>query len=126
MAGTLNQNETIMGEELVAARHVVEGLLKARKILRMYPDTNPIYIKNLKDIADKFSDYFNSRDNLVLRFARNDIYVESESVYNNSQKQDNLALLFFKDGIRELTFHKDVSDEELEEFLTLKAYDYLD
>jgi hypothetical protein len=124
MAGTLNQQETIMGEELVAASHVVEGLLKARKILRMYPDTNPIYMKNLKDISDKFHDYFNCSDNLVLRFARNDIYVESDSVYNSSQKQDNLALLFFKDGIRELTFHKDISEEELEEFIKIISLEF--
>jgi HEAT repeat protein len=124
MASTLNQHEIIMSEELVEAGRVIEGLLKARKILRMYPDTNPIYIKNLKDISDKFSDYFSSSDNLVLRFARNDIYVDSESVYNNSEKKDNLALLFFKDGIRELTFHKDISDEELEGFLKIISLEF--
>jgi len=124
VAGTLNQNDTLMGEELIAAKNVVEGLLKARKILRMYPDTNPIYIKNLKDIADKFSNYFSCSDNLVLRFARNDIYVDSESVYSNSQKQDNLALLFFKDGIRELSFHKELTDEELEEFLKIISLEF--
>jgi len=124
MAGTLNQHETIVVEELDAARQVIEGLIKARKVLRMYPDTNPVYRKNLQDIAGKFSDYFNSRDSLVLRVARNDIYVESESVYNNTEKQDNLALLFFKDGIRELAFHKDMPEEELEEFLKIISLEF--
>jgi hypothetical protein len=124
MAGTLNQHETAMGEELIVVKKVIEGLLKARKVLRMYPDSNPMYKKHLKDISDKFCEYFHSSDTLVFRFARNEIYVDSESVYHSSAKNDNLALLFFKDGIRELTFKKDMSDEELEEFLKIISLEF--
>ncbi len=113
-----------VSESLEAARNIVEAIIKARKILRMYPRSNPVYVKNLENTFNKFKDYFNSRDNLTFRFGRNDIYYDSESVYNNLHKQDNLAFIFFKDGMREITFNNDVTCDEIEDFLGIIAADF--
>jgi HEAT repeat protein len=55
---------------------------------------------------------------------QHEILFESERVYHNPEKDDNLALFFFKDGLKELTFKKNISKEEIEEFLRIIALDF--
>ena len=118
------EHNIALSEETGAARNVVEAILKARKTLKIYPGTNPVYMENLQNAFDKLKDFFACRDKLTFRFGRNDIYYNSESVYRNPQKEENLALLFFKDGIREITISRDVSCDEIEDFLKIIAADF--
>lgn len=111
-------------EEIKAAKDIIQGFLKSKKILRMYPSNNPIYIKTLEDCFSRFKDFFHYKDELILKIRQNDIYCDSEQVYNNPEKEDNLALFFFKDGLREVTFKKGVSSEEIEEFLKIISLDF--
>jgi HEAT repeat protein len=61
---------------------------------------------------------------LNIKFRQNDIYYDSEQIYNNPEKEDNIALFFFKDGVREITFKKGLTFEEMEEFLKIIALDF--
>jgi HEAT repeat protein len=111
-------------EEMRSAKEIVQAFLKAKKTVRMYPDNNPIYLRTVDDVFQKFQDFFGSRDELGLRIKQNEIFLDSEQIYHNTEKEDNLALFFFKDGIRELTFKKDLSRQEMEEFLKIIALDF--
>lgn len=111
-------------EDIKAAKEAIQALLKAKKAVRMYPGNNPIYRKTVEDTLSKFSDVFDFRDDFNLRIRQNEILFDSEQIYFNPEKEDNLALFFFKDGLRELTFRKGLSQEELEEFLKIVALDF--
>jgi len=113
-----------IGEELTAVRGLVQVLLKAKKTFRMYPRNNPIYVKTLEEVSGKFDNFFNYKDELRLLMGRNDILYHSESVYHSTEMHDNLALTFFKDGLRELSFKKGVSLEEVEEFMRIVSQDF--
>ena len=113
-----------MNEEIRAARDVIQAILKSKKILRMYPSNNPVYIKTLEDANGKFREFFYYNDELQLKIKQNEIYCGSEQVYSSSEKEDNLALFFFKDGLRELTFKKGLTNDELEAFLTVITLDF--
>jgi len=113
-----------INEDLKAARDIVQAILKSKKIIRMYPANNPIYVKTLEDSCARFNEYFNYREDLVLKIKQNEITWESEQVYSNTEKEDNLALFFFKDGLRELTFKHGLSYDEMEEFLKITAMDF--
>jgi len=121
---TAAENKVVPIEELDTARKVIGKILKMRKLLRIYPKSNTVYMDNLENTYAAFKDFFNYKDKLTLRFGRNDIYYNSESVYNNPQKQDNLALLFFKDGMQEITFRNTVTRDEFEDFLEIIAADF--
>lgn len=118
------ENNITTNEDLNAAKNVINTVVKARKILKMYPSSNPVYIKNLEDTFDRFRDFFLYRDELIFRFSQYDIYYDSESVYSNLQKQESLAFLFFRDGMRELTFKKSVTHDEIEDFLKITTQDF--
>jgi hypothetical protein len=113
-----------INEDLKAARDIVQAILKSKKIIRMYPANNPIYVKTLEDSYARFKDYFDYREELIFKIKQNEIYWDSEPVYVNPEKEDNLALFFFKDGLRELTFKRGLSCEEMEEFLKIISMDF--
>jgi HEAT repeat protein len=111
-------------DDLKAAKDALQALLKSRKMIRMYPSNNPMYVKSLEDTHARFRDYFDYRDDLILKIRQNDITWENEQVYYNPEKEDNLALFLFKDGLRELTFKRGMTAEEMEEFLKITALDF--
>ncbi len=111
-------------EDLKAAREVVQAILKGKKMLRMYPPNNPIYVKTLEDCFAKFTAYFYFKDSLPFYIRQNDILYDGNEVYANPEKEDNIALFFFKDGVRELTFRKGLLVEEMEDFLKIIALDF--
>ena len=111
-------------EDIRLAKDVVQVLLKAKKTIRMYPENNPIYKKTLDDAFSKFAELFNYMDELPLKLKQNEIFFNTEQIYHNPEKEDNLALFFFKDGLRELTFKKGLTSSELEEFLKIIALDF--
>ena len=113
-----------INEENRAAKEVIQAILKSKKILRMYPENNPVYIKTLEDAYNKFREFFYFNEELQLKIKQNEIYCGSEQVYSSSEKEDNLALFFFKDGLREITFKKGLTNDEVEAFLTVITLDF--
>ena len=113
-----------VSEDIKAAKDVIQAFLKAKKAVRMYPENNPIYKKTLDDTFSRFTDLFGYRDELSLKIKQNEIFFDAEQVYANTEKDDNLALFFFKDGLRDLTFTKGLTLPEMEEFLKIISLDF--
>ncbi|HWR59950.1 MAG TPA: HEAT repeat domain-containing protein [Thermodesulfovibrionales bacterium] len=113
-----------MSDEIRSAKDVIQALIKARKTIRMYPENNPIYRKTVEECFSKFVDLLSYKDDLVLKIKQNEIFLDSDQIYYNPEKDDNLALFFFKDGLRELTFTRGLEERELEEFLRIIALDF--
>ena len=116
--------DNISGEELLAAKSVMQALLKAIKTVRMYPSNNPLYKKTLEEVLTRFKEFIEYREELQLKIGQYHIYYDSEEIYHNPGKNDNLALSFFKDGLRELVFSKELTYEEIEEFLKVITTDF--
>lgn len=111
-------------EETKEAKDILQNIIKSKKTIRMYPRNNPIYVKTLEDSYSKFRSFFDYRDNLSLKIKQNSIYYDAEQIYYNPDKEDNLALFFFKDGLREITFKSGLLPDELEEFLKIISLDF--
>jgi hypothetical protein len=111
-------------EDINIVKDILQTILKARKTLKMYPRNNPMYIKTLEETYNKFKDFFDFKDELSFKIGQNSIFYDSEEIYHKAEKEDNLALFFFKDGLRELTFKKGLPQEELEEFLKIITLDF--
>ena len=113
-----------INEDVKKVKDIVQSFVKSKKIVRMYPNNNPIYLNTLEDDYSKLKDFFYYKDDLVLYIKQNEILYDSEQVYFNPDKDDNLALFFFKDGLREITFKKGLLHEELEDFLKIISLDF--
>lgn len=101
----------------------VQGILKAKKLMRIYPPNNPLYMKASTECYDRFKRFMELAGSLTLKVYQNELIFEKERVYHNPNREDNLALFLFKDGIREITFEKGMTQDELEEFLNILSLD---
>ena len=113
-----------LSEETKEIRELLQSIIKSKKTLRMYPQNNPVYVKTLEDAYVRFNSFFDYKDTFTLKIKQNSIYYDAEQLYYNPEKEDNFALFFFKDGLREITFKKGLAQEELEEFLKIIALDF--
>jgi len=100
-----------VSEDIKEAKDILQNILKAKKSIRMYPQNNPIYIKTIEDSYQRLSSYFEYKDTFTLKIKQNSILYDTEEIYVNPEKEDNLALFFFKDGLREITFNKGLHQE---------------
>ena len=96
-------------DELTAVKDIISTLPKSRKVMRLYQSNNPIYSKAVDECISRFDEYFKCNDTFHIEFGQNDISYNSESVYSSTDQYDNLAFLFFKDGIKEISIDKEIS-----------------
>jgi len=111
-------------DEIKEAKDILQQIVKSKKTLRMYPQNNPVYLKTLEEAFSKFSNFLDYRESFTLKIKQNSINYDTEQIYYSTEKEDNMALFFFKDGLRELTFKQGLSAGELEEFLRITALDF--
>ncbi len=112
-----DEADTVPESELKAVRELLQSLLKTKRAFEMYPANNPILAKFQDDICRRFDDFFKEADKLPLLIRQQEILYKGQSVYKNAEKDENLALLFYKDGLRELTFLEGFSHEEILDFI---------
>jgi len=105
-------------------REIIQLFLKSKKILKLYPPNNPLCVNITDACFAKFAEFFNFSEKLSLQISQNDIFYDSEAVYSNPEKEDNLALFFFKDGLRGITFKRGLSREDTDDFLKIISFDF--
>lgn len=110
--------------DIKAVKEIVLSFQKARKNLRLYPANNPIYAATVENVHKRLYAFLQEHGSLDLRIGKNEIFFSDEPVYQSVGKEENLALLFFRDGLRELVFSKDIDREELRGFLEILSYDF--
>ncbi|MEN8263988.1 MAG: HEAT repeat domain-containing protein [Nitrospirota bacterium] len=111
-------------KDVASAKDIVEGILKAKKLMRMYPANNPMHINASAGIFEKFNDFFNVHRDIAFKVTMNSLLYKDQQVYHKSDKDDNLAFFFFKDGIREISFMNGIDQQELEEFINILNIDF--
>jgi HEAT repeat protein len=120
----MKNSEELSAESSGKAAEVIQSFLKAKKNLRLYPSNNPVYIKTVKEAYGKLEEFFDHEGSLRLRITRNEIFIGLDPVYQSSGKEDNLALFFFRDGLREISFDKGVDEREFQEFMEIISVDF--
>ena len=108
------------------AKDVVMVLVKTIKATRMYLPNNPVYQKFYDELLEKLRVFFEEEETLSFLVDRFELTFMGQQVYHNPDKEDNLALMFFKDGIREFCFHKGVTPEEAHGFIDILKTDVKD
>ena len=116
-AGRLEEERA--GKLVPLAKDVVMVLVKTIKASRMYLPNNPVYQKFYDEFLDKLKAFFNEEESLSFLVDRFELTFMGKQVYHNPDREDNLSLMFFKDGIREFCFHKGITPEEAHGFIDL-------
>ena len=98
-------------------RSLFVTLGKAFRAYQLYDENNPVRQRFVDTLRSDFQALWSELEALVVTMDEDHIYLGGSEVYVSESRNDSLAFLFFKDGIRELTFLPGIETHELERFL---------
>ena len=100
-------------------RDIFKTLTKTVKTFNVYPNDNPIYRKFAADLFEKFSAFFEAREELPVEVRQHSLWYREHEVFHSEERTDNVALLLFADGIRQISFHRGLVPEEVVDFIEI-------
>jgi hypothetical protein len=100
-------------------RDLLVTLGKALRAYQLYDENNPVRQRFLQSLRQAFLDLWTDAERLTVLVEEDRILQGGEEVYRSEDRNDSLAFLFYKDGIREITFLPGLETEELERFLSV-------
>ncbi len=106
-------------KELESVREILRTLATTIKTFNLYPKDNPLYQKVATEFFKKFNLYFEAKDELALNVEQNSLLYKGKEVFLGKERADNIALLLFADGIRQISFYKGMSVDEIMEFIDI-------
>ena len=106
-------------QEIEAVKDILRNVVKSIKTFNAYPKDNPIYQKTADAIFEKFSGFLNSFEELALEVEHNSLSYKGRNVWKSEEKTDNIALHLYADGIRNISFQKGITRDELLDFIEI-------
>ena len=97
-----------------AAEVWVNHLARTLKTCRLYDANNPTVIRFREELAQALTRTLEEHGPLTLQFTSDDVLCDEDSLYPARSRDDNLALAFYRDGVRALTFSPGIEPRELE------------
>jgi len=93
---------------------MLKAFVKAVRAHQLYLPNNPMHARSLEAVKDAFTTLWKQTDQLELEIVETQLKWEGRVVLDEGDRtSDNLAWLFYKDGIRELTMLKGFEEEDL-------------
>ena len=99
---------------IVFVTDLLKAFVKAIRAHQLYLANNPMHARSLEAVKHAFSELWKHSDKLELQIVETQLKWEGRVVLDEGERtSDNLAWLFYKDGIRELTFLEGFETEDL-------------
>jgi HEAT repeat protein len=100
-----------------SVKRLVQLLSNTLKSLLIYPSNNPIPKEFKRKLYLSLSEFLDSNDELKLEISPSQLLYEGKVVYEDGEKEEGMAYVLHKDGIRELVFLKGLEQGEMEDFV---------
>ena len=105
------------GQETLIPPAQVEELMnvlgKAMRAHQLYLPNNPVYQKTTESLQAAFRNIWEATDDLTLDIGENELRWEGHVVYSQASRNESFAWVFYKDGVRKITFQKGVEEREI-------------
>jgi hypothetical protein len=111
--------EELNSPDLALAVDIAKTLTKTIRTFNVYPRDNPIYQKFANDLFDKFNRFFETGDELNFDIEQHSLLFKGTQVFHSEERTENIALLLFADGIRQISFYKGITSEEIVDFIDI-------
>jgi len=100
-----------------SVRSLFMTLAKTFRAYQLYDENNPVRRRFVEQLRSEFSALWDDVDRIRVTIDEDHLYLAGTEVYKAESRNDSLAFLFFKDGVREITFRPGLESHELEQFL---------
>lgn len=88
------------------------------KTCRLYDAKNPTVVRFREDLGSALRTVLNEVGSLEYSFTSNDVKFDDLSLYSAADHDDNLALAFYRDGVRSIVLRQGIEQRELDAFLS--------
>lgn len=105
----------------LAVRELIGALNKDLRSRQTYVAGNPLIERFHRDLRDRLTRLWDDIPHLALEVDEGRFLWKGAEVYAHPVGHDNLAFVFFRDGIRQLAFLPGCEERELAEFLGILA-----
>lgn len=102
---------------LAKVRELFVTLGKALRAFQLYDEHNPVYKRFVTSLGEAFQSLWEDVDGLQVSVEEDRFLLAGEEVYQSASRADSLSFLFYKDGVRTLTFLPGIELDELERLL---------
>ncbi|NIM58799.1 MAG: hypothetical protein GTO16_07630 [Candidatus Aminicenantes bacterium] len=106
-------------EEMNQVTGVLRYFDSAFSLIKIYPPDNRSVIKSTDSFYERLTEFLDEYEKLALIIEEFSFSYEGETIFQEEEKLNSLPFFFFKDGMRELSFHNGLEKRELKDFLTL-------
>ncbi len=96
-----------------AVEELIQALVKALRAHQLYLPNNPIYQRAIENLRAAFVPIWEASDDLALDVTESDLKWEGNVVYSQPSRGESIAWVFYKDGVRALTFLPGVEQDEI-------------
>ena len=96
-----------------AAALVINHFARTLKTCRLYDASNPTVVRFRAELAATMRRVLDEYPELTLRFTSDDVLYGDVSLYPAKSRDDNLALPFYRDGIRAITLKRGLEAREV-------------
>ncbi len=102
--------------EVNKAKNVIQFFKKTFSLIKLYPPENPSAQKSIDLFFTQIDEFLNEYEELTIEIGEFSFSYKKELVFQDIEKRKSLPFLFYRDGMRELSFYKDLDREELKDF----------
>jgi len=92
----------------------IHQFARTLKTCRLYHPTNPTVVRFRAELSEALTRLTAEHGPITCRFTADDILYEDVSLYPAKSRDDNLGLVFHRDGVRSITFDPATTREELD------------
>ncbi len=105
--------------DLAPVENLLQVMVKGLRALQLYLPNNPIYAQAVQNIRNAFPPVWQAFDELPLVLQETDFSVDSRTVLAQPTKNESIAWVLYKDGIRMVTLLPGVEEKEITGLLTV-------
>ncbi|NOR21971.1 MAG: hypothetical protein GQ476_04710 [Candidatus Aminicenantes bacterium] len=105
--------------EVKKARNVIQFFKKSFSLIKLYPSGNPSVAKSIDLFNNQMGEFLSEYEELAIQVGEFSFSFKGEIVFQGEERRSSLPFLFYKDGLRELSFHKGLDKKELHEFFRI-------
>lgn len=101
--------------ELTSVTQLLKSLDRASKNVRTFGQRNPVAQKFFAQYYAELTAHLTQFNSLTFVVQRDGLFLKEELVYGSQtgDANENFAFKLYSDGIREITFHQDITDEDV-------------
>jgi hypothetical protein len=117
----MHSNEESVSAVAEEIKEIAKLLSRTAKNYQMYLSNNRMFLASLESLMRVMTDYLEVNEVLTFVVREFELLHGETSVYSNDDKYQSIAFRMYRDGIRLLSFHKGITEDDLLAFFEALA-----